>query len=298
MRSHRDRVEAFTALLIRLAARAVPAELAERLEEEWLADLASRRNALARLRLALGCLWASQVIAHDFLATRVAAGTAAAGQRTVVALDPQGFSPFSPRGVVLLVIIGIHGALIYAFASGFAIEVINRVTQPIIAVRLPPDLKPHPDPLPALDHALINKNPVVPELDVPTPVDMEPTITTSPVVEGGNVGVGNVPTGGTGMTVDRRIGGPGTGFPNTDDYYPDSAIRQREEGVAAVQVCVNDKGKLNANPTLLQSSGYAQLDEGALKLAKAGSGHYRSTTEDGRAVGDCFAFRVRYKLKQ
>jgi len=36
--------------------------------------------------------------------------------------------------------------------------------------------------------------------------------------------------------------------------------------------CVDEKGRLTAAPTVARSSGTASLDEGALKLAKAGSG--------------------------
>jgi hypothetical protein len=33
-------------------------------------------------------------------------------------------------------------------------------------------------------------------------------------------------------------------------------------------------------------------------LAKAGSGHYRATTEDGQAINSCYAIRVVFTLKQ
>jgi TonB family protein len=96
--------------------------------------------------------------------------------------------------------------------------------------------------------------------------------------------------------LDRVIGGPDRGFPNTADYYPDASRRLGEKGVASVQVCVDGRGRLTANPTIAQSSGSARIDAGALSLAKAGSGHYRATTEDGKAVPSCFAFRIRFEL--
>jgi hypothetical protein len=61
---------------------------------------------------------------------------------------------------------------------------------------------------------------------------------------------------------------------------------------------VDDKGRLTAVPTLAETSGSASLDEGALKLAKAGSGHYRATTEDGRPVSSCYQFRIRFNFKE
>jgi hypothetical protein len=69
-------------------------------------------------------------------------------------------------------------------------------------------------------------------------------------------------------------------------------------GISTVQVCTDDKGRLTAAPMIAQSSGSSGLDEGALRLAKAGSGHYRATTEDGRAVNSCYPVRIRFDLKK
>jgi TonB family protein len=92
-------------------------------------------------------------------------------------------------------------------------------------------------------------------------------------------------------------GGPRAGFPNTDDYYPPEARRLDETGTSVVSVCVDPRGRLTAAPALVTSSGVGQIDEGALRLAKAGSGHYRPTTEDGRPVSSCYSFRVRFELQ-
>ena len=59
----------------------------------------------------------------------------------------------------------------------------------------------------------------------------------------------------------------------------------------------------NAKPSedrrpIEKSSGFARLDAGALALAKAGSGAYRSTTENGQPVTSCYAFRIRFQLKE
>jgi hypothetical protein len=64
-----------------------------------------------------------------------------------------------------------------------------------------------------------------------------------------------------------------------------------------VQVCVDAIGRLTSDPAITHSSGNARLDAGALTLAKAGSGHYRPTIEDGRAVGSCFPFRIRFEFR-
>jgi TonB family protein len=74
-------------------------------------------------------------------------------------------------------------------------------------------------------------------------------------------------------------------------------IRKGEQGNVVVQVCVDPSGRLTSYPKAVQSSGNSKLDEGALLLAKAGSGHYRATTEDGKPVNSCYPFRVVFKLR-
>jgi hypothetical protein len=49
-------------------------------------------------------------------------------------------------------------------------------------------------------------------------------------------------------------------------------------------------------PALAQPSGSQRLDEAALRLARAGSGHYRPTTENGAPVNACYSYRIRFEL--
>jgi hypothetical protein len=60
-----DWVDGIAHRLIHRAARRVPDSLSERLKEEWLADFEAQRGAMARLRFALGCCWATNVIARE-----------------------------------------------------------------------------------------------------------------------------------------------------------------------------------------------------------------------------------------
>jgi TonB family protein len=64
-----------------------------------------------------------------------------------------------------------------------------------------------------------------------------------------------------------------------------------------VHVCVGPNGKLTEEPTLAQSSGSARLDDGALKLAKAGSGKYQPGTEDGQPATTCMVFKIKFELR-
>ena len=67
--------------------------------------------------------------------------------------------------------------------------------------------------------------------------------------------------------------------------------------MAVVSVCIDPNGKLSGEPSLATTSGSPRLDEGALKLAKAGSGHYKPATEDGKPVAACTKFGIRFQLK-
>jgi biopolymer transport protein ExbD len=70
-------VEDLASRIIRYAARITPAILTERLREEWLADLTVQSGPIARLRFALGCVWAAMTIHHQHVATGTSANNAA-----------------------------------------------------------------------------------------------------------------------------------------------------------------------------------------------------------------------------
>jgi hypothetical protein len=60
---------------------------------------------------------------------------------------------------------------------------------------------------------------------------------------------------------------------------------------------VGSNGKLTEDPTVAKTSGNARLDEGAVKLAKAGSGHYQPGTEDGQPANTCNMFNIKFELR-
>jgi protein TonB len=276
--------------LIQRAARNSPPSLAPRLEEEWLADLGAQRRGWSRLSFALGCCWATQVIAREHLAMSAPA-TTSAGHGAAATLAQAVPSPFSRRTTVLFLIVGVHALVIYAFANGLVHKVIAAI-QPPTVIHFVSDPRPRDPPNPVPEPTLWTPHAVPePPLDFridATPADdplTQPPQDSSPVQSPPNV-------------VKRVIGGPGPGFPDTDPYYPVVSRRLGESGIATLRVCVDGNGRLAAAPLLAQSSGSARLDEGALKLAKAGSGHYRSTTENGTPVSYCYPLRIRFELRK
>lgn len=291
-----DWVDGIARSLIQHAARNAPASLSERLEEEWLADFEGRGGRLARLRFGVGCCWATRVIAHEYLEPKLAAAGSATGSKVMTAHAMDSFSFVSRRTTAVAAIIGLHAVIIYGFATGLVHTALKKMTPPTVIDFLPDVPRPkEPPPLspPTLEHQPIKI--VEPEIPIVTEVDPVgvQAVTSSEIV---------APPGGIAIpppnAVNRVLGGAGKSFPNTEDFYPPTEIRMGRTGISTVQVCTDEKGRLTAAPTLAQSSGSAGLDEGALRLAKAGSGHYRATTEDGRAVNSCYPVRIRFDLRK
>jgi TonB family protein len=273
--------------LIHYAARHAPQSFAQRLEEEWLADLAERPSELSRLRFAVGCCWATQVIAREHQRSAVpVTGTVAA-----TGFASMNFGERPHRSSTLFWVVSLHAAVFYILMT---------------TVLHVPKVNHEPlELMPTIDHprkaftistkpgfAIDIPKPAVTVFRAPDPVQYVTTI-----VEPEPMGPVGPPPGTTAHQVLQVQGAPGAGFPNPDDFYPLSAKYLEEQGVATVQVCVDSKGRLTSVPTTLQGTGSSRLDQGALKLATAGSGHYRASTEDGRPVNSCFPFRVRFQLK-
>jgi TonB family protein len=282
--------------LIHHAARSAPELLSQRLEEEWFADLAVRSSAASRLRFALGCCWATRVIAFEHSMSAAQIVTPGIEAKAMIAYAHHNLGLFSRRTTTFGLVACLHIAVFYAFMLG--------LSNPIIKVNTPPlqnrELqKTHPRDMPPLPPP--NLNPV--KLDLPK-LDPNVTIIADEDPEVIRAAGPQVlpPTHGPEQIspphVARQVqGGPGAGFPNPDDYYPPLAKRLEEQGVATVRVCVDANGRLTSDPTTFEGTGSARLDEGALKLARAGSGHYRATTEDGRPVNSCYSFRIRFQIK-
>ena len=287
--NHRD--NPLACWLVTRAARHAPPELAARLEEEWLADLGTRRSALAQIGFALGCGWATQVIVHDAIVFGANARGVLGGQAALTAFAPAELSPGSNRSTVVMLVVALHVVVIYAFLVGI----------------IPPL---HSDPPPTVITATVLHDPTIPTTTPTGPV-VDTTWQHRPVPDDlGRLDISFAPeatpnTGdlkiGSGVehphAIARVLGGPGVGFPNTDSYYPAGARRDGETGAVGVRVCVDEHGQLQGDPTIADSSGSARLDGGALALARAGSGHYRSSTEDGKPVSSCYAYRVRFQLR-
>jgi len=200
---------------------------------------------------------------------------------------------FTRRSAVLAVIIALHVFIGWALATGLARKAIEVLAPPIqtdIVQEVEKKSEPPPPPPPEFQ-----KPPVeVPPPDVTIDMPVETTQTTA---------ITNVTTRHVeapppvAKAVTRTPVGPGKGFPATEDYYPQASRRLEEQGVVVVNVCVDPSGKLSQEPSIDKTSGSPRLDEGGIKLAKAGSGRYKPATEDGKAVPGCGKFAIRFQLR-
>jgi TonB family protein len=291
-------MSSLTHQLIHLAARQAPSDLSERLEEEWLADLTERRGHLSRVLFGLGCCWATTVIAYEHRSLNISTASTASGRGTMTAYVTDAL-PFSRRTLAFAGIVGFHVLVIYAFASGLAARIIPttpttqaEVIQEAHVRETPPPLNPGVKFEPT--KIIIPPQPpqIFPQNDRPT----APTDVGTQTIQPPTTGIAG-PAPAIAATVERVGGGPGKGFPSSDDFYPPGAIRMGQTGTSTIQVCVDPTGHLSSTPTIGASSGSALLDQGALRLAKAGSGHYRPSTENGTAINSCFGLRITFNLK-
>jgi protein TonB len=197
------------------------------------------------------------------------------------------------RGAVLVGIIGLHVFVIWALASGLARRAMELVAPPITA-DIVEDIKkqdlPPPPPPPELEHPPVEVPP--PDVTIDMPVETTSTaivdVTDKPVVRPPPMPRPSVP--GTPL-------GQGRGFPNSEDYYPSGARRLGQEGISTVAVCVGPDGKLSKEPSVEKSSGTASLDEAALKLVHAASGHFKPATQEGKPIEACGKLPIRFTLK-
>jgi len=284
--------EALAIALVRRAARAAPSSLSARLKEEWLADMHERTSVLSRLRFAIGCYWAGVAIGLEHQSAGVAVASTAPGNVSLVVESPRFLSS---RAVTFGLVLSLHAAIFGGLMMA-GTKLLKPAELPALQPRVidqpPPQIKPPPWQF----HGLILEPPKMPPIVLDPPKDdTVPKVALSPD-----------PPGPPSLGPPRRLppheimrvqGGVGPAFPHPDDYYPDASKRLEEQGAAVLRVCVDEVGRLTADPVKEESSGSGRLDAAAIRLAKAGSGRYRPTTEDGRPVSECYPIKIRFQLR-
>lgn len=201
----------------------------------------------------------------------------------------------SRRMTVLAIIIGFHILLAYGLVSGLARKVVEVIAPPLetdLIEEIQQEDKPPPPPPPQMERPPVEVPP--PEVTIDIPMDAPPTTAITDVTDRPMPPAPPPPPPAPkGPSVKARP--DMKRFPSSEDYYPASAKRLGQQGNPTVRVCVGTNGRLVGEPTIVTSSGVEALDQGAIKLAKAG--RYIAAQSDGQPVEDCVAFRVKFELK-
>lgn len=195
----------------------------------------------------------------------------------------------SPRRMAVFAgIVGFHLLLVYGLVTGLARKVVEVVAPPLVTdiiEELKPEDKPPPPPPPQMERPPVQ----VPPPDVVIDIPME-TQTTA---------ISNVTDKPAPPPPPRVVAGTPAKIgrmPSSEDYYPAASKRAEEQGSAVVKVCVNNQGRIIGEPSIVTSSGFARLDEGAVKLARAG--RYQAGTSGGAPLPEsCVSFRVKFEIK-
>jgi protein TonB len=195
-------------------------------------------------------------------------------------------SLLTKRGIIFLAIIVIHVLVIYAFASGLA-KSGKRYLQTILQTNIinqekVKELPPPPPPVDLKERPPIQV--VAPEVSITIPVETAPITVAKPPPPPPPVVV-RPPPPGTPVQVTFR--------PDISNYYPEAARREGQEGRAIIKICVNQLGKID-NAEVATSSGFPELDEAAIKVAKAY--RFKPATSEGKPVSSCPTLPVKFEL--
>ena len=196
------------------------------------------------------------------------------------------------RGVALIAVIALHILIVWAFYTGLAGKLMQKVIPPVEIAQIdkPKEVDKPPPPPPKLEEI----KPFVPPpefVDIQAPQQETTAITqTTQTVQKAAPVAAPPPLqhARTGVAQDPKhplkIG---------EEYYPDASKRANEEGRCIVQVTVAADGRITSE-TIQTSSGFPRLDEACLKGVHGQ--RMKPATEDGKPVETTAALPIVWKL--
>jgi periplasmic protein TonB len=197
------------------------------------------------------------------------------------------------RGAALIAVIILHVFIVWAFYTGLAGKLIQKVIPPVEIAQIdkPKEVDKPPPPPPKLEEI----KPYVPppefvDIQAPQQETTAITQTTQQVAKPAPVVQAAPPKASTPIAQDPKhplkIG---------EDFYPDASKRANEEGRCIVQMTVAADGHIY-NESIQTSSGFPRLDEACLKGVHGQ--HMKPATEDGKPVEKTVSIPIAWKLKQ
>src|SRR5580693_8890492 len=203
--------------------------------------------------------------------------------------EPSIFS--GTRGAALIAVIILHIGIVWAFYTGLAGKLIQKVIPPveISQVDKPKEVDKPPPPPPKLEEV----KPFVPPpefVDIQAPVQETNAITQTTQQRAPAPVAAPAPVQHARTAV---VQDPKHPLKIGEDYYPDASKRAGEEGRCIVTVTVAADGRIT-NEAIQQSSGFPRLDEACLKGVK--DQRMKPATEDGKPVETTAALPIVWKL--
>ena len=199
----------------------------------------------------------------------------------------------SRRGGFLFLLIAFHVAFIFALKSGFAVKLIEQITQPIkaeIINEVVPEEPPPPPPEVQMELPPVQVPPVLVDIQLPPP---PPTAIQAPVTTEALPPAPPAPPQVTRPSVPRTRASLAS-MPPVDDYYPSTSRSLQEEGVVRVEVCYGTNGRVE-NAKLSESSGFSRLDDAGVRVAQRA--RMKPGTVGGKPEAGCATLPIRFTLK-
>lgn len=199
---------------------------------------------------------------------------------------------FSQRAIFFVAIVIVHIVLLYLFESGLATRIIH-AAEPPLETNIVQDVKqreaPPPPPPPKMERPPVEVPP--PDVVINLPVESTSTAitnTTTKHVEAPPPAPAKAPDVRTRAQLDQKHS------PSPDEYYPATSRRMNETGTATINVCLDDAGKMQGDPTVAKSSGSSRLDEAAVRWGS--HARFSQGTLNGKPIAGCTQFLVTFRL--
>ncbi|HUO93135.1 MAG TPA: energy transducer TonB [Rhizomicrobium sp.] len=195
----------------------------------------------------------------------------------------------SRRAVSFGFVILFHVFVIYAFASGLANHLVEKIPLDIVTKVEPPklpDIKPPPPPPPDL------AKPPPPYVPPPDIVIQQQASNTNAITVQHQAPVAPPPPKPQGVTQPALVSG---GAKCLQSFYPPLAVRLNQEGTTTIEVHVGADGSVTG-VDIKNSSGHDSLDQASIRCASS-AWHFKPAMENGQPVPSSKEYNIVWRLQ-
>jgi TonB family protein len=196
---------------------------------------------------------------------------------------------YTRRGIVFLLILGVHGLMIWAFVTGLVGNAVKEFTQDVevsLLSQKEEELKPPPPPKADLDTK-------PPPVQIPPPIVNITMPMEAPIKVVTDRPAPPPPPKPVVVALKRNI--EFRRPPDVDRYYPELAKKQEQTGSPIVRFCVGSDGKREGDPEIRTSSGFDLLDQAAIKLVRE-SQFTPAIGTDNKPIHACKDVKITFRM--